>query len=66
MYITKTTKKKITSSLEQQPLSQGEFRRLPNMGSHYISLESKGEGAEFLCEIEVGEGKKVYLYKKTE
>lgn len=64
MYISSFMKRDILKLVQQKPLTEGEYRLIPKMGSHYISISSKwGEGT-FLCEIEMEDGSKLYLYKK--
>jgi hypothetical protein len=38
--ITKILLKRIATMLTERPLQDGEYRRIPHMGSHYISRES--------------------------
>ena len=64
MYIGAAFKKQILAGLQQEPLGEGEYRLIPNAGSHYISLSPTWANEAYLFAVPVLDGYTVYLYKK--
>lgn len=53
---------RIEQMLAVAPLEEGEFRQLPNMGAHYVSLAPTHSGHEYFFAFPLN-GTKIYVYK---
>jgi hypothetical protein len=59
--ITKNLTEQISDLLREQPLQDGELRRVKGMGSHYISLQPTHGDESWLFSFEIN-GQKIYMY----
>ena len=64
MYISSPFKRDIAALNEKEPLAEGEYRLIPNAGSHYISLSPKWGENGYLFAVTVTDELVIYVYKK--